>query len=198
MKGIKTHGESNSRLYAIWRSMKERCTNPNQAAYIHYGGRGIILCEVWHQYSAFRDWALNNGYDISLTIERVNNDGNYEPSNCEWVTYKVQANNRRCCNYLTFNNVKLTVVQWSEKTGIPRTTITNRIKRGWAIDKTLNTPSENQSVFYEHGGKRLELNEWARLYNIPISTLWARLNVYKMPFAGAISKPIKRRVVIEA
>ena len=83
------HGGSNTRLYNIWCDMKSRCSNPNERAYKWYGGKGISVCDEWKSdFAQFKNWALNNGYNDSLTIDRVDSNKNYCPDNCRWITYK--------------------------------------------------------------------------------------------------------------
>ena len=141
----KTHGESKSRLYGIWEGMKHRCNNPSNSRYSRYGGRGIKITSEWDSsFESFAKWSYANGYNDDLTIDRKDNNGNYEPSNCRWVNYKTQSRNRNYNKLLKFQGKELCVTEWSDLTGITSGTIYSRLRRGWSIEKTLSTPVEHK------------------------------------------------------
>lgn len=129
-KRLTKHGGKGTRIYNIWQGMKERCCNTKNPAYKHYGGRGITVCQEWlNDFSAFRDWSTVNGYDDLLTIDRIDKNGNYDPSNCRWVTMKIQNNNRRNNKQISFNGKQHTISEVAEMTGIKSNTLYKRIWR---------------------------------------------------------------------
>lgn len=136
-----THKETKTRLYRIWSAMKRRCYNQNTPAYPDYGGRGIVICDAWkNSYESFRDWSLDNGYSSSLTIDRIDNNGNYEPGNCRWVGSDAQANNRRSNCLYTYKGETHNISEWASIYNIPYKTLHNRLKTaGWSIEKSLTT-----------------------------------------------------------
>lgn len=132
------HNESNTPLYRIWADMRNRCSNPNNKDYKHYGGRGIYVCDAWDEsFSAFKRDMLE-GYEKGLQIDRENNNGPYSPKNCRWVTKKQNGRNRRNNRLLTHNGVTLCVTEWAEKIGVTVGALRSRLRRGWPIEKALN------------------------------------------------------------
>ena len=135
------HGGWGTRLYIIWVDMCRRCENPKTSSFSHYGGRGITVCQEWHDFTAFRAWAYTHGYSKFLTIDRIDNAKGYSPENCRWATVKVQENNRRNNTVLAFRGEVHTLSQWAEITGVHRATIGRRIhKYGWPIERALTEP----------------------------------------------------------
>ena len=145
----RSHKETGTRIYSIWQNIKSRCYNEKVDCFKHYGGRGIIMCDEWkNDYIKFRDWAYKNGYRLELQIDRINNDGNYEPSNCRWVTAKENNNNRRTRKdavVLEYLGAKKPIKEWATQNGINLNTLYSRIKTGWTIKKALLTPPRKDS-----------------------------------------------------
>lgn len=138
IKNSTKHGETATRLYWIWHGMKARCFNTHDSRFKDYGGRGITVCDEWISFESFRSWALSNGYADNLTIDRVDNDGNYCPENCRWATDKQQANNRRTNRLITHNGKTQTIKQWASELGINYNTLYTRIvKYGWTAEKAF-------------------------------------------------------------
>lgn len=134
--GRVTHGLSRSRAYNAWQQMRARCGNHNNPEFAHYGGRGIRVCDRWQRSfeAFFADMAAPGP---GLSLDRVNNNGNYEPSNCRWATLYEQANNKRRSQRLTFGGHTGTVAEWSERTGLHPETIRGRLKRGLPVEAIL-------------------------------------------------------------
>ena len=121
--------------------MKRRCNCSSYDGYKHYGGRGIAVCEEWkNNFQAFYEWSMANGYTDELTIDRIDVNGNYEPSNCRWVTRKVQSNNTRVNHFVTLNGCTKTLAEWAEEYGIKQDTMYHRLNRGWSIEQAITTP----------------------------------------------------------
>lgn len=117
--GDSVKGSPNYRLYRIWAGMKERCQNKSFRDYYRYGGRGINVCKDWSEWECFRDWALSNGYEDSLTIERINNNGDYSPDNCMWIPLGAQQNNTRRTIHILYQGQTYTAAGFSRLTGLP-------------------------------------------------------------------------------
>lgn len=129
-ESLRTHGQKNSRTYIIWGLMKARCKNKNNPRWSDYGGRGIVLCDRWEMFENF--FADMGEAPEGMSIDRIDNNGNYEPGNCRWATRKEQSRNKRTNRMVTANGKTMCVVEWSEETGINRHTIGRRLRNGWS------------------------------------------------------------------
>ena len=139
------HGQSNSKLYNVWSSMKKRCNEKNHKSYYRYGGRGITYCSEWEDFNNFMGWALKNGYKENLTLDRIDNDKGYYPENCRWATPKEQSRNRHTNKFLTYKGNTKTIAEWEEILGTKKGTIASRIRHGWSIEKAIETPVKKRS-----------------------------------------------------
>lgn len=134
-----THGETDTRLFRIWDNMNSRCRN-NTKWNRNYAGRGISVCEEWkgkNGFVAFKEWAIQNGYTEKLTIDRIDVNSGYSPSNCRWVNMIVQGNNRRTNRLLTYKGVTRTMSEFSRQFNISIPTLYSRLERGWTVDDAL-------------------------------------------------------------
>lgn len=126
------------RLTRIWRGMKARCLNPNSPSYKDYGERGIKICNDWLSLDIFKDWALTNGYADNLSIERIDNNGNYCPENCQWITIFKQSKNKRSSVMLTYNGETLIFKDWARKLGISQSALRCRIVKNMPEEKIFH------------------------------------------------------------
>lgn len=135
------HGMYGTRIYRIWDGMKNRCHNPNFKKHQLYFDKGIKVCDEWkNNFMSFYNWSIQNGYKNNLTIDRIDVNGNYEPSNCRWVDYEVQNNNRSINREIEYNGKNYSIKQLSEIYKIKKETLNSRLRNGWSIEKTLTTP----------------------------------------------------------
>lgn len=140
-----THGMTETRLYRTWCKMKERCNNPNTEHYCRYGGRGIKVCEEWNtSFESFREWAYSAGYDENLngreqSIDRIDVNGNYEPSNCRWISHKEQCRNRTNNSYILLEGKAITISEFCETNGISYGAfVRRRLKKGLSAEQIVS------------------------------------------------------------
>jgi len=138
--GMRTHGKCETKLYKVWCSMKHRCSNPKDRAYANYGGRGIGFCDQWVCFEPFYAWAISSGYHEGLTLERMNNNGNYDPNNCAWIPKGDQSSNTRRCKQINFMGETLNLKEWSEKLSMSYSLLQSRLKHGWSFERAIQEP----------------------------------------------------------
>jgi hypothetical protein len=133
---------SYTRVYKTWQGIRSRCKYKSDKHYKHYGGKGIRVCDEWQDFEVFYQWALLSGYSDSLTIDRIDVNGNYEPSNCRWIDRKAQANNRTNNRIITYRNESHTLSEWSEILDINYSTLSARLnKYHWSVELAFSTKS---------------------------------------------------------
>lgn len=145
------HKGAGTKLYGVWRAMKQRCANPKNPSYKSYGGRGIKVCAEWEEFNPFKDWALNNGYEEGLSIERIDNNRGYSPENCRWATFVEQQRNTQKTHWVHYNGKKISLCEICERNGIPIRTYWARIYSGWDEEKAFTTPPRKGN--YHKSGK---------------------------------------------
>lgn len=137
-------------LFTAWVNMRRRCTDKKRKLdYPRYGGRGIKVCGEWEKsFLAFYRWAKAHGYSEGLTLDRIDNNGNYQPDNCRWVDRKVQNGNRRNNHRITYHGKTKILAQWARELGVPANRLSYRLRRGWSVHRAFTTPKmKNKYVF---------------------------------------------------
>jgi hypothetical protein len=166
------------RLYRIWQNMKQRCYNSKAGKYHIYGGKGIKVCDEWlNDYLIFHKWAIANGYKNNLTLDRINNNGDYCPENCRWATYKQQARNTAQNRLITFHGKTKTLQDWANELGFKYKTLSSRLlDYGWSIEKAFTTPiGKHMKRKIAYGGEVRSLSEWAKKLGINYKILHKRI-----------------------
>lgn len=193
-KNAKTHGLSKTRLYTIWHSMKCRCHYPATNQYKNYGGRGIEICDEWEKgFLPFYNWAMSNGYKDDLTLDRINVNGNYEPSNCKWSTKKEQGRNTTANRFITYKGETKTLTEWCEIYNINIVTLSDRLKTGMTFEEAVSKPVYKSGGFltYTINGETKMITDWCKIYNISYVTVYNRIkrnwDIFK-----ALTTPPKR------
>lgn len=139
----KVSWDTSTRLYAIWRGMRGRCYSAKRGtpSWRWYASKGIKVCKEWDDYGSFERWSLSHGYADDLTLDRIDSNGDYEPCNCRWVTWKEQENNRSNNRLVTYKGKTQTISMWANEIGMRPSTLHRRISQlGWPIEKAIETP----------------------------------------------------------
>ena len=200
----------NSKLCSIYHAMMKRCYNVNDKYYYIYGEKGITVCSEWRNtekivikdasnthliskgYLAFKNWALSSGYKEGLTIDRINVEGNYEPSNCRWVTMQEQNNNKTNNIYITYKGIKHTLKEWSDIYGINYQTLYDRMNVcKLSFEEAISRPVDKASRYLTYKGVTKSMADWARDTGIPYHTLKSRLNNLHWTVEKALATPIR-------
>ena len=184
----KTHGLSYHPLFSRWLKIKDRCLKPNNPSYPHYGGRGITMCDEWkNDFKAFYDWCMANGYAPNLTIDRIDNNGNYEPSNCRFVDMYVQANNKTNNHLIEINGVTKTLAQWCREYNVDYFVTEARIRQqGYSPLKELTSTKK-----YMFNGELKTLKQICQEVGMPYKAVHLRITRLGWPFDKAISEPLQ-------
>lgn len=201
-EAVTTHGGSGTPTFRTWSHMLSRCYTATHHAFADYGGRGISVCQGWR--GAFQAFLTDMGErPAGMTLDRIDNDGNYScghceecvannwPANCRWATRSEQARNRRCNRLLTFNGTTMSLAEWSELQGIPETTISGRLAHGWTTERAL-TVRDGRSPLITFRGKTQTRCEWARELSIPPTVIADRFRL-GWSVELAFTEPVRHR-----
>ena len=164
------------RLRSIYYGMKQRCYNENSINFKYYGGKGVAICDEWLlSFENFFDWAINNGYNENLTIDRIDSEKEYSPDNCKWSTKKEQSYNRSMSVKLTLNGRTMYMTEWAEELDIDKKILSWRYNNGWSDEEILSRPRDYKESKLSLNGKTHSMSEWSRITGIKVATISDRM-----------------------
>ena len=186
------HGKRYSRLYTIWLNMKQRCTNPKTKQYPNYGGRGIQVCSEWmDSFESFYNWATSNGYSDKLQIDRINNDGNYEPLNCRWATRKEQCANKSNNVKIEAGGKEVLLTHLANDIGITHGCLKKRIDKYGVEDAMIKKKHSSGQHLLELDGVVMDVSGWAKKIGITTTSLCSRLSRWSL--RDALTRPRRKQ-----
>jgi hypothetical protein len=185
----RTHGLSNHPLYHVWYDMMQRCTNPSHASWSGYGARGIKVARRWHDVENFIE-DLGPLYRPKASLDRIDNNGHYEPGNVRFASAKVQLRNTRRNRLITYRGQTRCLKEWAERLGMSYLTLITRIDTGWSVEDAFERPVAVQDIAYDHNGHWRTLTEWSVVTGIPRATLKARIQRDGWPLERALTEPV--------
>lgn len=187
--------DNTNKLYAVWSAMKQRCTNSKNKRWERYGGRGISVCAEWKDsYDNFKVWALSNGYREGLTLDRIDNNKGYEPSNCRWATYHEQNLNTSRSVHIEYKGEVHSPQEWADLYGLKLKAIYTRMERtGVSFIEALLSVGEKRERLITYRGKTQNLRQWSDELGISYTCLINRLNCSHLSVKEAFEKPYVRR-----
>lgn len=182
-ENMSTHGKTKTNEFKTWTNMVARCSSSTHKSYHRYGGRGIAVCERWIGKTGFLNFLEDMGerHSNKYSLDRIDNNKGYSPENCRWADTTTQARNKRNNNLVTYKNITRCLTEWSEIINIPTSTLYHRLKKGWEIEKVLETPimvskrNKSNRNFLEYKGEIKCMTEWCKIYKIPTSTFNNRI-----------------------
>lgn len=178
VQSTKTHGLSHQPIHTAWRNMNRRTSEPTYPGYHLYGGRGISVCAEWREsFEAFvRD--MGPSHSDGLTLDRIDVNGNYEPTNCRWATPLEQGRNKRNNRLLTFRGETMPLSAWAERVGVHHTVIRARLRNGWPVERALTAPApkRRKRELITFNGETLSIPAWAKRLGIDRATLAGRID----------------------
>lgn len=181
-----THGKRHTQIYKVWAGIKDRTNPDNNNCKNNYRKLGVKMCKEWHDsFEAFYEWSVANGYKEEklpngrnkYEIDRIDTYGDYEPSNCRWITFKEQMNNQTTNKHITYNGKTQTLAQWCEELGLNYGLVNHRLWKGWSVDRAF-TESSDRQAYYEYNGEMLNINQIAERTGL------TRTNVCNRIFRG--------------